>query len=155
MIWCRFDLETVGAGFVSAFGAGQGLQAAAKVVVGGQRAGPGVVKTGLDVTGVEAVGAGRDVARLLRGIAAITEVVVGRIVGGRPIVAVHVSAAAAEVAADPFGLGGNGGGEQDGGEGDFGEGFHIFVGLLFVWFNGLHSLHRKRGFPSYNYFQML
>src|SRR5258708_2270009 len=78
----------------------------------------------------------------------------------------NVGAVAADISADPFGLGGNGGGQEGDGEGEFGQNFHnfrFFGGRSFVpaavaasfWFvhsNSLHPLHRKRRKASYNYF---
>lgn len=105
---------------------------------------------------IEAVATGRNVARLLRRIAAIAEVVVGRAIGGRPVVAVDVGAVAAEMAAHRPGLGGEGGGEHHDGEGQFDQGFHGFDFVFgFMWrfvLNRLHPLHRKRIPASYNYF---
>lgn len=106
-------------------------------------------------TGIEAVAAGRNVARLLRWIAAIAEVVVGRAVGGRPVMRHDIRAVAAVIAAHCPGLGGKGGGEQHGGEGQFDQGFHGFEFLVCCcWrfiLNRLHPLHRKRRRASYNF----
>jgi hypothetical protein len=68
----------------------------------------------------------------------------------------NVSAIAADMAADPAGLGGKGAGQDHGGEGEFGQDFHNFYFVVccrrgFV-LNRLHPLHRKRRAASYNYF---
>jgi len=73
------------------------------------------------------VAARRNVARVLRRIAAVAEVIVGRAVGGRAIIRLHVGSAAADVAADPFSLGGKGADQHCGGEGEFGQSFHIIL----------------------------
>ena len=68
----------------------------------------------------------------------------------------NVSAIAADMAADPAGLGGKGAGQDHGGEGEFGQDFHNFYFFVYCRrrfvLNRLHPLHRKRRAASYNYF---
>src|ERR1035437_7765366 len=76
----------------------------------GQQAG---VRFGITVVGhgfrtgpvrAEGVGSWGNAPRLLRGVAAVAEIVVRNAVGRRPVIRLHVRATAADVAADPFGL---------------------------------------------------
>ena len=60
----------------------------------------------------EGVGSRGNVPRLLRGVAAIAEIIVRNAVDRRPVIRLHVRATAANVASDPFGFSGAGGGED-------------------------------------------
>ena len=132
---------------------------------GGQSAGCGAegVETGHWPRRAEVVveAAGGDVAGLLRRVAAIAEVVVGGVVGGRAEIRCHVGAVAAEVAVHGLGVPGNRG-ESEEAEGE--ERFHVFdlvspvvrCGRFLppVWFvhrDRLHPLHRKPQTASYNF----
>jgi len=77
----------------------------------------------------------------------------------------NVGAIAAEIAADPAGLGGDAAGQDCEGKNEFDQSFHgvdsfvedrsavsaaFAASLLFVHSNSLHSLHRKRPKVSYS-----
>lgn len=89
-----------------------------------------VVHRAAAVAGTEtrggAVGTGtwRDIAGLLRPIAPVTEVVIGRAVGRRAVVGRHVGAVLAEITAYHFRPGGGSDEQGDGDEAQFGEGVH-------------------------------
>lgn len=127
--------------------AGVGQRSRNRISVAGQRRRPTPT----------AVTAGRNVARLLRGIAAIAEVVVGRAVGGRPVIGRDIRSVASEVATHRPGLGGEGADQDHGSEGEFGQSFHNCCYVVYSWrrfvLNCLHLLHRKRRRASYKFFE--
>jgi len=60
----------------------------------------------------DSAGTGGNVPGLLRRVAAIAEIIVRNAIGRRPVIRLHVRSAAANEAADPFGLGDAGAGED-------------------------------------------
>src|SRR5438045_620869 len=75
-------------------------------------------------------GARGHITRLLRGVAAIVEVVIRDAVGGCAVIRLDVRSVTAEMAGDPFGFGGESGGEDCSGERDYVQCFHGFCLLL-------------------------
>jgi hypothetical protein len=69
--------------------------------------------------GIRSIVAGRDVARLLRWIPAIAQIVERNTIGGRPVIGRNKGAIAAKMAAHHLGLGGDGAGQDCQGKSEF------------------------------------
>ena len=80
---------------------------------------------------------------MLRGVAAVAEVIVGDAVGGRPVIGGHLRAVAAIIAADPVGLGGGGDGQGGDDEGDFRDGVHSLLVVVVEVGRGVGGVCRR------------